>query len=666
MVTLTRGMDLRRLSQEAERRLAACKTTVLRLKGALKAPAVVGNSLWMFMVRPTWRGIGLGVACGMAAWLLSRAPVLHGVEDWMLDAGFSWRGSRTTSVQIVLVGLDDRSMEALGKPAAFLSPQLAQVVRHLRQQGVASIGIDIFVPERFSLLRDIAEPDGLGDAAPLGQTIRDVGNVVLPRFQTDDAWRMPLFQWRLKHLDPHTRKNTDLGFVNLTEDGDQFVRRQQLLVQDEASIAPSFALALHAVARGEAIRWDDERGELWVGQKRVLLDAHQKMRINYVGPPGTFPVIPFHRLLEEAQRGTPRPELANAVVLIGLADGSGEDAHATPYANRYARWLAVPSPGMMSGMEIHAHALATLADSAYITTPRWLQPLPQLLLFGGLLGAAFARLRLGLGLILALAHHFAWGAAALAALAWMNWRLEVVGMFMLGFLVYSATFGLRWRKLRRMLGVVKSEAVAMALEADPHRLDPGGEERQVSVLFADIRNFTAFSEVHTPREVLTLLNTYFQAVVPLLEAEGGVVNTYMGDGVMVLFGVPASLPDHAARAVRAAVALVRKVHEKPETWAALGCPGFRVGVGVHTGLAIVGAVGSQHRLDYTAIGDTVNAAERIEIENKKLGTELLVSSATYRVLPELERHQMPWASQPQQVHVKGKGEPLLLYPVAVA
>lgn len=351
--------------------------------------------------------------------------------------------------------------------------------------------------------------------------------------------------------------------------------------------------------------------------------------------------------------------------IIGLTSRSQQDYHATPYANNYARYLSAEAPGLMAGTEIHANILATLQDRAYITAPAWLNGLPLLLVAGALLGHAFSRLSLGWGLAVMLTHHFAWKALVFAAFIWFHWRIETVAMLLLGVLAYGAAFALRWRILRRMLGVVKSEAVALALESDPRRLDPGGEEREVTVLFADVRDFTTFSEGHSPHEVVALLNAYFSAVVPAIESAGGTVNTYMGDGVMVLFNAPASCPDHAVRAVRAAVAMVRRVHELKETWVGLGNPGMRIGVGVHTGKVVVGAIGSPRRLDYTAIGDAVNTAARIESENKALGTEVLISAVTHAALTAVERQELGCAAEPRAANVKGKKEVLQFYPVAV-
>jgi adenylate cyclase len=412
--------------------------------------------------------------------------------------------------------------------------------------------------------------------------------------------------------------------------------------------------------------WDDARGELRVGEEGIPLDGEQKLPINFVGPPGSYPVLPFRRVLHAARHGQPLPELRGAVVLIGLTARSQQDYHLTPYANLYARAFADQPAGLMSGTELQAHILATLHDRAFLRPPPGLaSPLPLLLVVGGVLGWAFARLSLAWGFVLAVAYHLAWRGLALAAFAAVHWRLEMAGMLLLGFLAYGVTFARRWWTLRRMLSVVKSEAVAMALEADPRRLDPGGEEREITVLFADIRNFTDFSEKHTPHEVVALLNAYFGEVVPAIEAEGGTLTTYMGDGVMVLFGAPAWQPDHALRAVRAAVAMVGAVHGRRVQWARLGLADLRIGVGVHTGKVVVGAIGSPGRLDYTAIGDAVNTAARIEAENKRQGTEILISAATYAALPDAPRAELG-LGEPRPAAVKGKEVVLTLYPVEVA
>jgi adenylate cyclase len=295
----------------------------------------------------------------------------------------------------------------------------------------------------------------------------------------------------------------------------------------------------------------------------------------------------------------------------------------------------------------------------------------MLLAMGAVLGWCYARLTLVPALLLTILCSFACWQLAHLAFSRAGWRVEVVPLLLLGGFTFSATFALRWRALRRLFGVVQSEAVARALESDPQRLDLVGEECEATVLFADVRRFTDFSEKHTADEVQALLNAYFRVVVPAIEEQGGTVSNLMGDGLMALFGVPDRQPDHARRAVVAAVEMVRRVHAHRHEWQALdrqqvwGEAGLCIGVGVHSGKVVVGAVGSRQRQAYTAVGDAVNAAARIEAENKHWGTEILVSAAALALVPAQERAALGLAEVPVAAAVKGKDEKLMLYPVAV-
>jgi adenylate cyclase len=628
--------------------------------------------------RPGWRGALIGLCCASVAWGLSQHTPLRGLEEWALDGCFVYRGQRpsTAREKIILIGLDDRSLAELGRPLVYASPELAEVVTFLKQQGAAATGVDLIMPETRTPIAGLK-----GEL--LGQAVGRAGNVVLAKERTDAGWLLPLDLWQLKryvHPEP-----TDLGFADFTEDEDNFLRRQQLYVREGDAAHMQFALALFSVARRTPVEWDPERRELRAGGRRVVLDERQRLRINFVGRRGTFRSLSFRDVLEAARGQAPAPApLQDAIAIIGVTARGEQDYHATPYANNYFRLssslapqsrgvegrgpggrpLTARDPGLMSGAEIHANILATLADGAYIVAPPGLSSLPLLLLFGALLGMLYARLNLQGGFLAMLGFLLGWAGLCFGAFKWANWRVAMVPELLLGFLAYAATFTFRWRWQRQMMGVVKSEPIARALEADPAGLLEG-EERLITVLFADIRDFTGFSECRAPRQVVGLLNAYFSAVVPVVEAHGGVVNQYMGDGIMAIFGAPETTPDHAAQAARAAVAMVRRVHELKETWRRAGCPGMRIGVGIHTGRVLVGMVGAPRRLDYTAIGDTVNAAARIEAETKRLGTEILASAATWEALTPAERERLGAAPRPETAQVKGKQEALTLYALGV-
>jgi adenylate cyclase len=599
---------------------------------------------------PTSRGALIGVVCGLACWLLSLHPVLQGLEEWCQDAWFVYRGRRASTTKVVLVAIDDGTLDRLPKPLALLSPELAEVVSHLRRRGARAIGLDVMVPETLE-----AYPGLRG--ADLGLAAAEADNVVLPAILRDDGRLLrPLLTWQT---------GAALALVNLDEDRDHFVRRLALAGRVDGRNYDQFALALlYAAGRAQA----DTDGRLRIDGRLVPLDDEGRLPINYVGPPGTIPAVSFGAVLDVARGqggAAPLQDVRDALVIVGVTARSQGDYHATPYANANWRAFWAPGPGLMAGPEIHANLVATLGDGAYIVTPWWLTALPPVLTLGAVLGAVFARLGLLRGFLVAVAHHFGWRVVSFVAFCAGPWRVEMVAMLLTGAVCYGATFTFRWLWLRRLFGAVKSQAIARALEDDPGRLRRAGEERTITVLFADIRDFTAFSDGHSAREVVALLNAYYDVVVPIVEQYGGTVDKYIGDGLMALFGVPHDLPDHAARAVRAAVAMVTAIHAQPGRWAALDYPGLRIGIGIHTGPAVIGALGSWDRLDYTAIGEAVDVAAWLTAAGREHDAEILISARTYRGVPADERARLGCAERPEAASVRGRREVLAIHRVVV-
>jgi class 3 adenylate cyclase len=591
------------------------------------------------------------------AWSVTRNPFGQAAEDWLQDASFAQRGTRATRTPLLIVGLDDESLRRLPKPMAAASPELAEVVRFLNQQKARVIGLDVFVPET---LDDYDREPGLG-GSQLGLAVAEAGNVVLPAAKGDGGRLVrPLTSWQTARM---------LGLVEVQEDADHFVRRQLLADAVDGENRERLGLAMVDAAGRASLLGD----ELRVDSQAVVLDPQGFLRINFLGPPGTVPVVPFHAVLSAARGGSRdlRDQhersvmIEDAFVLIGATARSLSDQHATPYDNGAWRLPSATASPLMTGPELQMNIVATLADGAYITTPWWLAPLPQVVLLGAVLGAIYARVSLARGGWIALGHQVGWKGVALGAFVVGSWRVELLAMALTGVLAYASAFAIRWRLVRRMFGAVKSEAIARALEDDPGHLRLKGEERTITVLFSDIRGFTRFSEGHTAPQVVALLNAYFAAVVPAIEAEGGVVDKYMGDGIMALFGAPDAQPDHAARAVRSAIAMVDGVRRQSGAWERMGFAGMRIGVGVHTGTAVVGTIGSPTRLDYTAIGDTVNAAARIEAETKPRATDILLSETTHEAIAERERRILGIAPEPLIASLKGKDRPLALYRVSL-
>jgi len=202
---------------------------------------------------------------------------------------------------------------------------------------------------------------------------------------------------------------------------------------------------------------------------------------------------------------------------------------------------------------------------------------------------------------------------------------------------------------------VGREAAKLIMQQDEGLV---GSEQVISVMFVDVRDFTEHSSRHSPEEVVTVLNIFFRDAVDKVESHGGMVNKFLGDGFMALFGIGTPGENHAKQAVEAGQAMLCCLEETAEELERAGWPGLKIGIGINTGPAIVGSIGSPKRQEYTAIGDTVNVASRVESLTKQLGCQLLITEATRQHLGE----GIPLKDLPPQP-VKGKGEPLKVFAV---
>jgi adenylate cyclase len=208
-------------------------------------------------------------------------------------------------------------------------------------------------------------------------------------------------------------------------------------------------------------------------------------------------------------------------------------------------------------------------------------------------------------------------------------------------------------RVRDLLGKVVSTAIAEELLSK--EIELGGEERVATVLFSDVRNFTTLCEGRSPREILSLLNLYLTEVSGIIEEHGGVVDKYIGDAVMALFGVPLDHGDDAARAVSTALGMQGCLGRLNAEFEQRGLPRLGVGIGVHTGLLVAGNMGSENRLNYTVIGDGVNLASRLEGLTKRYGISIIVSDSTRQAAPDFVYREL------DRVRVKGKSEAVRIY-----
>jgi adenylate cyclase len=351
-------------------------------------------------------------------------------------------------------------------------------------------------------------------------------------------------------------------------------------------------------------------------------------------------------------------------VIIGGDFQGMNDVHSTPYSGR----LAGADSTFMAGVEIQANIVETLLSG------RRTEPLAtwvRLLLFAAFIGFTtwwYQRHSpwTGLGVLGgAIAASLVVAFVAFQRDALMpaaNLQLGLVAAYLMAFSQRLTSEQRDKARVKTMFkGYVSDSVVDMLLSSD-RRLDLEGQAMHITVLFSDIRGFTTVSEKLAPRETVEFLNAYYAQIVAVILDEGGRIDKFIGDAVMAEFGVPYPFPDHARRALRAAVRM-RKVAEEFKGWMLnrfpdRGIPGFAIGVGVHTGDAVVGNVGSEMRMEYTAIGDTVNVASRLEGETKYLQCVIAASAECVRAAGagvETGIHDT--------IRVKGRVEPVEVYEV---
>jgi adenylate cyclase len=217
------------------------------------------------------------------------------------------------------------------------------------------------------------------------------------------------------------------------------------------------------------------------------------------------------------------------------------------------------------------------------------------------------------------------------------------------------------RQVKHLFSRFVSRDVYEQLLSDPRRAALGGDRREMTVLFSDIRGFTTLAERSDPESTVATLNTFFTRMVPIVLAHGGTIDKFVGDMIMALFGAPLDDPRHAEHALQAAIEMSKELDRFNAERAATGLPPLNIGIGINSGEMIAGLIGSERILSYTVIGDAVNLGSRLESLNKQYGTRLIISDATRQ---RLEGSGAKYDMRPLgEITVKGRSQPVSIFEV---
>ena len=589
--------------------------------------------------------VGAGIAVLAAAGALGLGSSHWGriLDLKTFDGAMALRGARPDP-QVVIVSIDDKSRRRLSDPLLFWHAHYAKVFRALAQAGAKAVGVDIVFSlpvERWTPGADRLLAQAYQEAVAGGTPIvlgfdRNAPPPALPLYLLASSQKL-------------------LGFLNLTPDEDDFIRRQELSVPTVRGEVYSLGLQLAARASRQPIR--REGGRLFLGPRLLPQDSRGALMINPSGPAHTLQYISFVDVLEVIDAGREdllKPTFAGKVVLLGSEDG--QDRHSTPF------YLADAKAQRTPGVEIHAATALTLLNGQGIQPVSRNTGLLILLLLTAAATALALRLRWHVALI-AITGMMAGLAIISFGLLWnQTWVppwTSLLGMP----LSYAAVFVYRYRaeyrahrQLRQQFGQYVSDAVVEEI-LEQGGISLEGKQQKITVLISDVRDFTTLSEKSSPEVLVAHINEYLSAMTEVIAEEGGLVDKFMGDGILALFGAPLEHSDDAWRAVRVGMRMLERLEELNRRWTSEGRPALRIGIGIHTGIAVVGNIGSARKMEYTALGDTVNVAARVETMTKKYQAPLLVTEPT---LAELDGRPV----QVREVGVeqlKGKTETTRLY-----
>ena len=456
------------------------------------------------------------------------------------------------------------------------------------------------------------------------------------------------------------------GAFNFEADNDGTFRRAPLIFRYRDPSSESSDENFYPSLDVEAVRLflasGPEQTKVWfnptgieaieLGNRQIRPDLSGRVLINYSGPAGTYP---YYSLVDIASGALPPGAYKGKIVIVGATAIGIGDARPTPFAKQ-----GYP------GVEIHANVIDNLLHEHLLKrgfseemTDLWV-----LLLCGLLMGVVFVITPPLTATVFFFGSAFALGGFVYYGFSvdgrWLSFVLPgtTLAMNYLGVISCRVLIEDREkRKVRRAFGQYVSPGHIARMLKDPGRLQLGGEQAELTVMFSDIRGFTGIAEKLSPKELVSLLSEYLTAMTDIVFQHRGTLDKYIGDAVMAFWGRPfLDLPEHAASACRSALLMQESLNQLNRKWEREKRPTLRVGIGINTGLMMVGNMGSLRRFNYTVMGDHVNLASRIEGLTKEYGVQIIISESTLRqigsefVVRELDL-----------IRVKGKTQPVAIY-----
>lgn len=673
--------------------------------------------------------MGVAVTIGLAflTWLAPNVVVR--LDNTALDFQFRLRGERSPGQEVVLVLVDEKSLKEIGR-WPWPRDKQALLVDRIHAGEPAVLGLDIIYaePEESDAIREIkswlataqqkeplsskalgrleARLHALDTDQQFSQSLARAGDVVLampffvPESQTTDSLiettsTVPELIRRsefmlvkqtksaqeshpyeatalIPPLDTFALQATGIGHVYRLPDHDGVTRREVLALRHEDAYYPSFALEVARLYLGRtrehmALLLGDG---VQLGATLVPTDQKLRMLINYAGRELRFPWVSATDVIHHR---IPSDFFQGKAVLVGTAALGTYDQLSTPFSANF------------SGVEKNATVIENILHERFLTAGLWTGPVEfvLVLVFGFMLTWILPRVRAVHGTIMTTVIWMGYAGAVQALFVMKGVCLPVVMPTLTIGSVFAVTTVLNYvfkerqaREIHSMFANYVSPQIVQELMKSPSKATLGGQRKELTMLFSDLVGFTTFSEHRPAEDVVGQLNEYLSVMTDVIFRWNGTLDKFVGDEIVVFWGAPLAQPDHAELAVQCALEMQARLVELQARWKTQGKPILKHGIGINTGVVLVGNIGAEgKKMDYTMIGDQVNLAARFQGLTRTLGHQILLTEFTASKLaldlgrgtPNAQRGGLD-RIQLRKLHVvtvKGRQEPVGAYTVAV-
>ncbi|HQI81808.1 MAG TPA: adenylate/guanylate cyclase domain-containing protein [Deltaproteobacteria bacterium] len=635
----------------------------------------------------------------------SKPELLTSLDNQISSAMFRWRGPMPTTGAVVIVDIDEKSLGRIGQ-WPWRRDIMASLVRRVKDSGARVIGFDIVFPEpdrtspglyledfRHMLghrltakdLNWLSGREDLDHDRMLGAALSEAPTVLGYIFQLKDDGLKSMHERPFPALElavrpeavsmgdlslvgayrpilnvPEVSQGRSEGFLNVFPDPSGTVHRVPLFMALDGMPYPSLALEITRIGLGldtatvhaSQDNTPDRASIIGVSlaDRFIPTDTTGQITLNYRGPVGTFPSVSAVDILEGRNGG----ELRGKYVIIGTSAAGIPDFHATPFS------------AICPGIEVQATAVDNMLEGDLYSYDAYTEigltytvifagglALSAILAFGGALAGGIAGLVLLGGLLYAdyslfFLHNRLMGVTYPF--------LTLIGVYLVVTLTNYLSEHRKKQFIHDAFSRYVSPAVVSQLMKSPESLKIEGQQKNLTMLFSDIRDFTSISEGLHPEQLAQFMNTYLTAMSDIIMNNSGTVDKYIGDAIVALWGAPVDDPDHAVHAVRASLQMLKALDGLNERWASQGLPAISMRIGINTGVVRVGNFGSERRFEYTAIGDNMNLASRLEGLNKVYHTAVIISEHTKNALGDAVFCRIL-----DRVRVKGKTVPIDIY-----